>query len=57
LIWLEHGQERIYTTRFQGLDGDHAIAAAKHRIETIAAQPHDDYPEPSGRFAAIPNRN
>jgi hypothetical protein len=57
LIWLEHGEERSYTTRFEILDGSGAIAAARHRIAAIAAQPEDDFPEPSGSFVAITKRS
>jgi hypothetical protein len=53
LIWLEHGEERSYTTRFAVLDGASAIAAAEARIRAIAAQPGEDYPEPTGRWDAI----
>ena len=56
LIWLEHGQEKSYTTRFAVLDGAAAIAAEEARIRAIAAQPDEDYPEPSGRFAPIGGR-
>ena len=53
LIWLEHGEERSYTTRFAVLDGAEAIAAAEARIRAIAAQPEEDYPEPTGRWEPI----
>jgi hypothetical protein len=53
LIWLEHGDERRYTTRFEALDGPEAIAAAEARIRGIAAQPDDDHPEPTGRHAPL----
>ncbi len=48
LIWLQHGEERRYTTRFAVLDGAAEIAAAEQRIRAIAVQPEDDYPAPSG---------
>lgn len=54
LTWLEHGEERSYTTRFAVLDGTAAIQAAERRIAAIAAQPADDYPEPSGRWEPLP---
>jgi hypothetical protein len=56
LIWLEHGQECRYRTRFAVLDGVTMIAAAEQRIRSIAAQPEADFPAPSGRWAPIPDR-
>jgi hypothetical protein len=56
LIWLEHGEERSYTTRFAVLDGKDAIAATEARIGAIAAQPGEDYPEPTGRWDSIAGR-
>ncbi len=56
LIWLEHGEERLYETALTVLDGTAAIAAAEARIRAIASQPDEDYPAPSGDFAAIPGR-
>jgi hypothetical protein len=56
LIWLEHGDERIYETELTVLDGASAIAAAQARIGVIASQPDDDYPVPSDNFAPIAGR-
>jgi hypothetical protein len=56
LIWLEHGEERQYETVFSVLDGQPAIAAAEQRISSIARQPGEDFPEPSGQFAPIGGR-
>lgn len=56
LIWLEHGDERRYDTKLSILDGADAIAAAEQRITTIARQPDDDFPEPSGAYPAIGGR-
>jgi len=56
LIWLEHGDERRYTTRFEVLDGPDSIAAAESRIRSITVQPDADYPEPSGRFPPLAGR-
>ena len=53
LIWLEHGEERSYTTRMAVLDGREQIAAAERRIRAIAAQPDTDYPEPTGRWDPV----
>ncbi|MFL5334386.1 MAG: DUF4432 family protein, partial [Geminicoccaceae bacterium] len=52
-IWLEHGEERSYTTRMTVLDGRDEIAAMEQRIRAIAAQPDTDYPEPTGRWEAL----
>jgi len=56
LIWLEHGEEKSYTTRFSVLDGAAEIAAAEKRIRAIAIQPDEDYPQPSGVFEKIEGR-
>ncbi|MEJ8570679.1 aldose 1-epimerase family protein [Microbaculum marinum] len=53
LIWLEHGDERRYETRFAVIDGAAEIAAAQARIAAIAAQPADDYPAPTDEWKAI----
>ena len=50
LIWLQHGDERSYTTRFAVLDGAGEIAACERRIGAIAGQPDDDYPAPTGQW-------
>jgi hypothetical protein len=50
LIWLEHGEERSYTTRFVVLPGREAIEAAGRRIQEIASQPAEDFPTPSGHW-------
>ena len=52
-IWLEHGDERSYTTRLAVLDGRDEIAAMEQRIRAIAVQPDTDYPEPTGRWDAL----
>jgi hypothetical protein len=54
MIWLEHGDERRYDATLRILDGAAAIGAAETRIRAIAAQPDDDYPQPSGRFPHLP---
>ena len=48
VIRLGHAEERRYDSAFRVLDGAAAIAAAEARIRTIARQPEDDYPAPSG---------
>jgi len=55
LIWLEHGEERTYTTRFVVLENRESIDAAERRIRTIAGQPDDDYPTLSGRWEDLGN--
>ena len=54
MIWLEAGEARDYRTTFQVLDGPDALSTAETRIAAIARQPDEDFPEPSGRFAALP---
>ncbi|MBV7486400.1 aldose 1-epimerase family protein [Bordetella sp. BOR01] len=56
LIWLEHGDERRYDTRLRVLGGAQAVADSEARIRAIAAQPQEDYPQPSGRFLPIEGR-
>jgi hypothetical protein len=56
LIWLEHGEEKRYKTRFAVLDGAKEIAATEKRIAAIAKQPDSDYPVPSNRWDPIPGR-
>ncbi len=53
MIWLEHAEAREYHTRFSALDGAGEIAAAEKRIAAIHAQPADEFPAPSGRFAEL----
>jgi hypothetical protein len=50
LIWLEHGHEKRYTTRFAVLTGADEIAACERRIRAIAVQPSDEYPAPTGQW-------
>jgi hypothetical protein len=56
MIWLEHAEERRYDTVFSVLDGSDAISAAEQRIRAIAAQPDEDYPQPSGNYPVIAGR-
>ncbi len=53
LIWLEHGEERQYHTRFQVLDGAPDIESTLGRIREIATQPETDYPNPTGRWESL----
>lgn len=56
MIWLEHGESRSYDAVFRVLDGAGAIAAAEERIASIAGQPQQDYPAPSGNFLGLADR-
>lgn len=56
LIWLEHGDERNYETRFRVLEDNTQIAETEQRIKAIAEQPAEDYPLPSSHFAPIAGR-
>jgi hypothetical protein len=55
LIWLEHDEEKSYTT-FAVLDGPTEIATAEKRIRGIAVQPDEDYPAPTGIYEKIEGR-
>lgn len=57
LIWLEHGEERSYTTRFEVLDGTREIDAARQRIERICCQPKIDYPNVTGDWPPMQRRS
>jgi hypothetical protein len=50
LIWLEHGEQRSYTTRFQVLGDGDEIAAAEARIAAIYPPTADDYPVITDRW-------
>ncbi|WP_306120685.1 MULTISPECIES: aldose 1-epimerase family protein [unclassified Roseitalea] len=56
MIWLEHGDERHYQTRFSVLDGATAIGSAEDRIAGIAQQPLEDFPARSGDFKSLGGR-
>lgn len=53
MIWLEHGDVRNYDLNLRVLAGQDAIHAAEARIQRIARQPDEDYPEPSSHFRAL----
>jgi uncharacterized protein DUF4432 len=57
MIWLQHGQERLYDTVFSILPDAASIADAEARITAIAGQPDEDYPTPSGTFIPIGGRS
>jgi hypothetical protein len=56
MIWLTHGEERAYDSRFVILPDAGAVAAAEARIRAIHGQPDTDYPAPTGDFRAIGGR-
>jgi hypothetical protein len=56
LIWLEHGDQRRYDTALRILPDAAAVSDAVARIERVARQPDEEYPQPSGNFPAIPGR-
>ncbi|MES0199661.1 aldose 1-epimerase family protein [Mesorhizobium sp. M0011] len=56
MIWLEHGESRSYDAMFRVLDGAGEIAATEERIASIARQPQQDYPAPSGNFPGLADR-
>lgn len=56
LIWLEHGDERKYETRFRVLENNTQIAEAEQRISAIVEQPAEDFPKPSSHFRPIGGR-
>jgi hypothetical protein len=53
LIWLEHGDERRYDSIFRILPDGGSVADAVARIEGVARQPGEHYPQPSGNFLPI----
>jgi hypothetical protein len=57
LIWLEHGEERRYDSVFRVLTDVHAIADCERRISSVAAQPDEDCPEPSGNHRPLSARS
>ncbi|MDH6268715.1 hypothetical protein M2360_004133 [Rhizobium sp. SG_E_25_P2] len=56
LIWLDHGDERAYQSTFRILTSADEIAGSEGRIRAIAAQPDEDYPQPSGKHLPIGGR-
>jgi hypothetical protein len=53
MIWLGAQDAREYQASFRVLDSAQAIAEVEARITAIAAQPDQDFPEPSGRFRPL----
>lgn len=56
MIWLEHGNERSYDSRFVILPDQDAVVRAEARIRAIHGQPDEDYPAPSGNFRKLEGR-
>lgn len=56
LIWLQHGEERRYDVTFRVLAGAEEIAVTERRIASIAAQPAEDFPQPSNRHVPLGGR-
>ena len=53
LIWLEHNDERNYHTVFRIHEGSIEINALRSRIQSLAVQPSDPYPQPSGKYMEL----
>ena len=53
MIWLDHDESRSYDVMLRVLDGAEEIATAEARITSIARQPSDRFPQPSGRFPTL----
>jgi hypothetical protein len=53
MIWLEHDESRSYGATFKVLDGQVQINEAERRIVSIAKQPQEDFPAPSGRYPRL----
>jgi hypothetical protein len=56
MIWLEHGAARDYDVVLNVLDGPRRIAQAEAAIRSVAVQPDEDYPRPTGVFAQLQGR-
>lgn len=56
MIWLEHGEERRYDTVMRVLPDASAVTEAEKRILSAAAQPAEDYPQPTGNHKIIAGR-
>jgi hypothetical protein len=56
MIWLEHGAMREYDVALTILDGPRQLAQAEAVTRSVAAQPDEDYPRPTGAFAPLRGR-
>ena len=55
MIWLDHDESRSYDVMLRVLDGADEMTA-EARITSIARQPSDGFPQPSGRFPTLEGR-
>lgn len=53
MIWLQHAEQRGYDIQLAVLDGQQALTETEKRIRSVAAQPSDPYPPPTGHFARL----
>jgi hypothetical protein len=53
MIWLEHDMFRDYHVVLRVLEGPQEIASAEAAIRSVAAQPDEDYPQPTGVFPPL----
>jgi Domain of unknown function (DUF4432) len=53
LIWLEHAEERNYTTRFEVLGNRNAIERVENWIRAVAKPPDEDYPVPTDNWEPL----
>lgn len=52
-ITLMHGESRTYHSELRLLSGADRLADCRSRIRAVAAQPDDDYPNPSGNHVPL----
>ncbi len=57
MIWLNHGDSKLYNTEFEILTSKQAIANSETKIRAIAQQPREDFPPLSNNFLQIGGRN
>ncbi len=50
LIWLEHGEERSYTTTMSVLEDNEQIAALEASLAELAPTRQPEYPKPTGNW-------
>jgi hypothetical protein len=56
MIWLQGQESRSYDSTFRVMDGAAQIEETEAKINAIARQPRDDYPQPSGQFRPLTRR-
>jgi len=54
IVWLEHGEERVYDTVLAAIDGKDAIAAFDARVAALHPQMTDEFPVRTAQPAAGP---